>query len=65
LNLAAFKAFPIRERLKVEVRLEATGATNTPNFDAPGTNMNQAGTFGVISSAGGSRAMQGSARLVF
>ena len=41
------------------------GATNTPNFDAPGTNMSQAATFGVISSAGGSRAVQGSARVVF
>ena len=65
LNLALFKSFPIREKLKLEVRMEATGATNSPIFDAPGTNMNQAATFGVISSAGGSRAMQGSARLVF
>lgn len=45
--------------------MEATGATNTPNFSAPGTNMSQMATFGVISSAGGSRAVQGSARLVF
>jgi len=65
LNLAVFKSFPIRERFKVEVRMESTSVTNTPNFDAPGTNMNQAATFGVITSAGGSRAIQGSARLVF
>jgi len=65
LNLAVFKSFPIREKMRVEVRMEATGATNTPNFSAPGTNLNQAATFGVISSAGGSRAMQGSARFVF
>src|SRR5260221_4568244 len=65
LNLALFKSFPIRERFKVEVRMESTGVTNTPIFDAPGTNMNQTGTFGVITSAGGSRAVQGSARLVF
>lgn len=65
LNLSVFKSFPLRERLKLEVRMEATGATNTPNFDAPGTNMNQAATFGVISTAGGNRAMQASARLVF
>jgi len=65
LNLALFKSFPVRERFKLEVRMEATGATNTPNFGAPGTNMSQAATFGVISSAGGSRAVQGSARLVF
>jgi hypothetical protein len=65
LNLALFKAFPIRERLKLQIRLEATGATNTPNFGPPGTNMSQAATFGVITSAGGARAMQGSARFVF
>jgi hypothetical protein len=41
------------------------GATNTPNFDPPGANMSQAATLGVISSAGGSRAMQGSMRVVF
>ncbi len=65
LNLSGFKAFPLRERLKIEVRMEATSVTNTPNFDAPGANMNQAATFGVISTAGGNRAMQASARLVF
>ncbi|MBI4908752.1 MAG: TonB-dependent receptor [Acidobacteria bacterium] len=65
LNAALFKTFPLRERLRVEVRLEGTGVTNTPNFGAPGTNMNQAATFGVINSAGGNRAMQASMRLVF
>ena len=65
LNLALVKAFPIREQVKLQIRLEATGATNTPSFGPPGTNMSQAATFGVITSAGGARAMQGSARLVF
>lgn len=65
LNAALFKAFPIRERMKAELRLEATGATNSPIFDAPGTNLSQTATFGVIQSAGGSRAMQGSLRFVF
>jgi hypothetical protein len=65
LNLALFKTFAIRERMKLEARMEATGATNTPNFGAPGTNMNQAATFGVINSAGGSRAMQATLRFLF
>jgi hypothetical protein len=65
LNLSLFKAFPIRERLRLEVRMEATGVTNTPNFDPPGTNMSQTATFGVITSAGGNRSTQGSMRLVF
>jgi hypothetical protein len=49
----------------MELRMEATGVTNTPRFGNPGTNMSQAATFGVITSAGGSRAMQGALRLVF
>lgn len=65
LNAAFFKNFPLRERLRLEIRLDVTGLTNTPNFGAPGTNMSQAATFGVISSAGGSRSMQGSARIAF
>jgi hypothetical protein len=65
LNMTLFKSFPIRERLKLLVRFDSTGVTNTPNFAAPGTNMSQAATFGVITSATGSRTMQGSARLVF
>lgn len=65
LNAAFFKTIPLRERLRLEIRLDATGLTNTPNFAAPGTNMSQAATFGVISSAGGSRSMQGSARIAF
>jgi hypothetical protein len=65
LNMAVFKSFPIRERIRTEVRMEATGVTNTPIFDAPGTNMSQTATFGVITSASGSRAVQGSVRFVF
>jgi len=65
LNASLFKSFPIRERVRAEVRLEGTGVTNTPNFAAPGTNMNQTATFGVITSAGGNRAMQGALRFVF
>jgi hypothetical protein len=65
LNMALFKSFPIHDRLQMLIRLDATGVTNTPNFGPPGTNMSQAATFGVISSAGGSRTMQGSARITF
>jgi len=65
LNASLFKAFPIHERLKLQIRLDAMGLTNTPNFGAPGTNMSQLATFGVINSATGNRVMQGSARLTF
>lgn len=65
LNASIFKSFPIREKIRAEIRLEGTGVTNTPNHAAPGTNMNQLATFGVITSAGGNRAMQGALRFVF
>lgn len=65
INLTAMKRFAIRERLKLEVRMDAIGLTNSPNFGAPGTNLSNLATFGVISTAGGSRQMLGSARLLF
>jgi hypothetical protein len=65
LNLSLSKNFPIGERFKLQVRMESTGVTNTPTFSAPGTNMSSLSTFGVITSAGGSRSMQGSARVIF
>ncbi|MGH8246657.1 MAG: hypothetical protein ACREUU_09520, partial [Gammaproteobacteria bacterium] len=65
LNVSLFKTFPITERLRFQIRMEAQGVTNTPNFAAPGTNLSSIATFGVITSAGGSRQMQGSARIFF
>ncbi|MSV29607.1 MAG: hypothetical protein EXQ52_12815 [Bryobacterales bacterium] len=65
LNASLFKMFALRERLKAEIRLESSSLTNTPNFDAPGTNLSNTATFGVITSAGGNRSMQAGARLVF
>lgn len=65
LNLSLFKAFPIGERVRVQLRMESSGVTNTPNFAAPGTGMGSLATFGVITSAGGSRQMQGSLRMTF
>jgi hypothetical protein len=65
LNLSAHKSFKIYERLRLQLRADAVGATNTPNFGSPGTNMSNQATFGVISSASGQRQMLGSARLTF
>jgi hypothetical protein len=65
LNASAFKNFQIYERMKLELRLEAINATNHPYFGAPGTNMSNQATFGVINSASNSRAMQGGLKLVF
>ncbi|MCS7024087.1 MAG: TonB-dependent receptor [Bryobacteraceae bacterium] len=65
LNFNLFKRFPIRERLQIEARLEGANVLNSPNFGAPGTNLNALATFGVITSAGGNRSMQGALRILF
>ena len=65
LNASAFKYFPIHERMKLELRLEAINATNHPYFNSPGTNMSTSGSFGVISGASNSRAMQAGLKLKF
>lgn len=65
LNLNLFKMFRIRERLGLELRMESSGFTNTPNFAPPGTALNNTSTFGVITGAEGSRSMQGAIRIVF
>ena len=46
-------------------RLDASGVTNTPNWGDPGTDMRNKATFGVITTAGGSRSMQMAFRAVF
>jgi hypothetical protein len=65
LNLSLFKTIPLRERFRLQLRMDAIAAANTPNFDAPGTNMSNSATFGVINGAGGFRQMLGSARIIF
>jgi hypothetical protein len=59
------KSFQLYERLRLQIRMDAIGVTNTPIFGAPGTNMSNAATFGVINTASGSRQMLGSIRLLF
>jgi hypothetical protein len=57
--------FPLGERFKLEARMEGANVLNRPNFGSPGTNLNALATFGVITSAGGNRSMQGALRLIF
>jgi hypothetical protein len=64
-NFNVFKVFPLGERFKLEARMEGANVLNRPNFGSPGTNLNALATFGVITSAGGNRSMQGALRLIF
>src|SRR5206468_8841301 len=58
LSASLVKRVRVKERLSLDVRLDASGVTNTPNWGSPGTNMRDAATFGVITNAGGARTMQ-------
>ena len=64
-TLSVFKAFPIHERLKLEARMEAMDATNSPQYDPPATNMSNPATFGVVTTSRGARKMMGALRLIF
>ena len=59
------KRFKVHERVSFDARLDAAGATNTPNWSNPGTNMANASTFGIITNASSSRTMQLAFRAVF
>jgi hypothetical protein len=65
LDLSLVKRFRIMERFNADIRADASNATNTPVFAAPGTNLANPGTFGVITSASGNRNVQLAFRLVF
>ena len=51
-NLSLFKEFPIRERMRIEYRLEAFNAFNHPHFNGPDSGVDSP-TFGLISSLAG------------
>ena len=64
LDFSLFKLVKFKERYELEIRAEAFSATNTPQFNNPGTNAANyssdpsKNTFGVVTGAGGGRGMQ-------
>jgi len=64
-NLSLAKDMRLWERYKLQIRLEASNFTNSVSWGNPGTDMSNQSTFGVISSGGGGRSIQMSARLMF
>jgi hypothetical protein len=64
-NLALSKVVRVSERVKLQIRAEASNFTNSPSWGDPGTDMSNPATFGVIQSGGGGRSIQMSARLSF
>jgi hypothetical protein len=49
LDIGLFRDFSIRERVKLQFRVEAYNATNTPHWSNPASNVS-AGGFGLITS---------------
>jgi hypothetical protein len=64
-SASLIKRVQVKERLNISVRLDASGLFNTPQWAAPGTNLANNATFGVINSAGGNRKMQVALRTQF
>ena len=65
MSASLIKRVQVKERLNVSMRLDASGLFNTPQWGAPGANLANTATFGVINSAGGSRKMQVALRAQF
>jgi hypothetical protein len=62
-SLARF--FTIKERHKLNLRLDAFNSTNHPNYTTPATNPLSPTTFGIVSAAGAMRVLQLSAKYSF
>lgn len=65
MDASVIKRVRVWERLNLDFRADAMNITNSPQWDAPGTNMASRATFGVIQTAGGNRVIQLSVRGVF
>jgi hypothetical protein len=63
-NFAVFKNFPIRERLRFQIRFETFALFNHTNFSNPASTINTS-AFGNITSATGNRNIQIGAKLQF
>ena len=64
-NASLFRDFTVYERLKFQVRGEATNVFNFVNLNAPGGNMSSPSSFGVVTTAGTMRVIQIGARATF
>jgi len=64
-DMAISRAFSVRENVKLNIRWEMFNTFNHTRFGNPGTNLNSANTFGVITGALDPRIMQLAAKLTF
>ena len=64
LDAGLFRRVPVTERVGIELRAQAFGVTNTPQFDNPNADITNA-NFGKIKGASGSRIVEFGAKLTF
>ena len=64
LDMALTRSFPLRERMRVDLRAEAFNLPNHTNLGTPVNTLNS-GTFGQIQTAGDPRIMQLAPKLQF
>ncbi len=64
LNISLYKAFPIHDRLALQIRAEAFNALNHPNFRGVDTGLGD-GSYGQVNSAGDPRIMEFAMKLTF
>ncbi len=64
LDASVIRQFPIKDRMHLELRLEAFNALNTPIFNAPDANMSS-NFFGQVRGATGNRVLQLAGKIVW
>ena len=64
-NVSLVKTFPIKERMKLQLRFEGYDLMNHPNFSDPNTTVTSSAFGTVTSQAGLSREFQGALKLTF
>jgi outer membrane receptor protein involved in Fe transport len=64
-DFSIFKEFAFTERFRLQTRLEAFNAFNTPHFSNPGGDMGNQSTFGQITNAGAMRVFQIAGKIIF
>jgi hypothetical protein len=64
-DMALNRDFKLFERVKMQFRTEAYSAMNHPQWGAPGNNLNNRNTFGVVTSAAGNRQIELALRIFY
>ena len=65
LDFSLFKNFKPIERMNLQFRAEAFNFTNSPRWNSPGTSVAAPATFGIVTSATGSRTVQLALKLTY